>query len=538
MNNNGQGFRFKSDRAITDLTADRLDRSRFVESLSRTIISPDGRSATGVTVGLVGRWGEGKSSILRLLHNQLLETHPQMVVVEFSPWLVSQRHDLLRAFFHEFGRSIERKFAEYIHVNRRSQVRYDDLRALLVPSFVKTARDVNRLVAAFAHRLGLVAGDVEWVDVLGFVALALNAPDLAEHIRQSPDSFVFDGSIAVHASRQTFDEFFKSVATRSEQESATKELFGFLFPAISRARRLTDCFMDEIAFRRPLLTLLRMKTLSTEVSKDDVIELTRMSGQQLDQAMAAVAQAGKAVSFAERFVDLARHGQLASTADVWTALMKAINDIPQTEWAVVLMRMLALRDVPDVIATLVSRDIGFEKDLREVIQSLARSDSYDAAAILIRKVMMNIERSSSAFRDALLNAGMDEPWLHSVGQGLVSRAKGWARTNSKLLSTGIAYLAERIAAWDDQDRRRYSGILQASDRAFDRFIVDCFGANYATDGTTIDKLFMPLDQFRRRLRERQAEIGTSGPIELRQAYEKAVEWLGMEPDDMAEESRP
>ncbi len=63
------------DRPIGSSAADQLDRGPLVESLQRALIIEEnndkneciGRRATGYVVGLTGRWGLGKSSVLNLL---------------------------------------------------------------------------------------------------------------------------------------------------------------------------------------------------------------------------------------------------------------------------------------------------------------------------------------------------------------------------------------------------------------------------------------------------------------------------------------
>jgi predicted KAP-like P-loop ATPase len=115
-------FDFQPDQAISKLESDRLDRAHFVESISSTLIRPGGVAATGVVLGLVGRWGEGKTSILQLLRGDLRERFPKAVLLEFSPWLVSKRHDLLHAFFDELDRSLGAHLEEPIHGSRQSQL--------------------------------------------------------------------------------------------------------------------------------------------------------------------------------------------------------------------------------------------------------------------------------------------------------------------------------------------------------------------------------------------------------------------------------
>lgn len=69
---------------------DRLDRSRFVATLARSINSLAGQRSSSV-IGLVGPWGSGKTSIIGLVKSQLNQTatsediHP-WVAVDFNPW--------------------------------------------------------------------------------------------------------------------------------------------------------------------------------------------------------------------------------------------------------------------------------------------------------------------------------------------------------------------------------------------------------------------------------------------------------------------
>lgn len=94
------------DRPVTRDRDDKLDRGPFVASLVRTLVrdatGPDGRlagrSASGFVVGLTGKWGLGKSSILRLLQLEL-GSMDRVIVSYFNPWLFNGRDELMRGFF-------------------------------------------------------------------------------------------------------------------------------------------------------------------------------------------------------------------------------------------------------------------------------------------------------------------------------------------------------------------------------------------------------------------------------------------------------
>jgi hypothetical protein len=89
-----------SERPIQNKQEDALNRSGFVERLVDALISPTTKRSTGLTIGITGPWGSGKSSILNLVQAEIRERHgDRALVVAFDPWLVSGRDDLIGSFF-------------------------------------------------------------------------------------------------------------------------------------------------------------------------------------------------------------------------------------------------------------------------------------------------------------------------------------------------------------------------------------------------------------------------------------------------------
>jgi hypothetical protein len=95
------------DRPIEVAAEDRLGFKPLAERLAGALIQQASRE--GLVVGLEGRWGSGKSSLLNLtvkvLQAMPAETRP--VVVEFKPWLVGDRDALLAAFFGQLALEVE-----------------------------------------------------------------------------------------------------------------------------------------------------------------------------------------------------------------------------------------------------------------------------------------------------------------------------------------------------------------------------------------------------------------------------------------------
>jgi len=109
------------DRPIEQGSDDRPDRIPFVENLARALVLEEkdirgrvvARHASGIVVGLTGKWGLGKSSVLNLLAEQLRRTE-HVVVATLNPWLFKGRDELLAAFFNELRDALGRSAQEQV----------------------------------------------------------------------------------------------------------------------------------------------------------------------------------------------------------------------------------------------------------------------------------------------------------------------------------------------------------------------------------------------------------------------------------------
>jgi len=109
------------DRPIESEVADQLDRGPFVASLVRALVVEDrndkgrqiGLRATGYVVGLTGRWGLGKSSVINLLAKQL-HSMDNVTVAIFNPWLFNGRDELFVGFFNTLREAMGNSSAENV----------------------------------------------------------------------------------------------------------------------------------------------------------------------------------------------------------------------------------------------------------------------------------------------------------------------------------------------------------------------------------------------------------------------------------------
>jgi predicted KAP-like P-loop ATPase len=96
---------------------DEFNRWRFSERLADTIANFDASGGAPV-IGIYGKWGSGKTSVLNFLKASLADKHGDKVVLHpFNPWLFKDPETLLQSFFAELGRAMQKSsktFAEKV----------------------------------------------------------------------------------------------------------------------------------------------------------------------------------------------------------------------------------------------------------------------------------------------------------------------------------------------------------------------------------------------------------------------------------------
>lgn len=83
---------------------DDFERVKYAQRIAETLVKR--RSKKSIVVGLYGRWGEGKSSVLHFIKRSLSESSDQIAVLNFNPWRFSDETQLLLNFFGELAKVI------------------------------------------------------------------------------------------------------------------------------------------------------------------------------------------------------------------------------------------------------------------------------------------------------------------------------------------------------------------------------------------------------------------------------------------------
>lgn len=101
---------FATDQPIASSKQDRFSRKQFAYRVAHTIANRSDPSS--IVVGIYGAWGEGKTSVLRMI-DEALATENEVKTFWFNPWRYREEEPLLEQFFrsmaHALGSSINSK---------------------------------------------------------------------------------------------------------------------------------------------------------------------------------------------------------------------------------------------------------------------------------------------------------------------------------------------------------------------------------------------------------------------------------------------
>lgn len=94
---------YNSDKPIEDFKDDILGRGTFAKQLAKAIISLS--TTDNFTIGLFGKWGSGKTSIINMAEKEIERLSKDMpedkspIVVRFEPWNFTDSNNLILQFF-------------------------------------------------------------------------------------------------------------------------------------------------------------------------------------------------------------------------------------------------------------------------------------------------------------------------------------------------------------------------------------------------------------------------------------------------------
>lgn len=145
-----------TDRPLADPAHDDFQRAKFAQRIAETLLLRS--SADSIVLGLYGKWGEGKSTVLNFIRRTLAESAGKVVVLNFNPWRFSDETQLLLNFFGELAKAIDRQLATKGERAAKALASYV---APLLPSVSLNLATAGSATADFSKGLESVQGKAQ-----------------------------------------------------------------------------------------------------------------------------------------------------------------------------------------------------------------------------------------------------------------------------------------------------------------------------------------------------------------------------------------
>lgn len=94
------------DKPISSRSEDFLERRNFADTISKVILNYSDINKSSLTIGLNGKWGSGKTSIVNII-TEKLELEEDIIIFKFEPWIFSDTQQLISSFFKELAKKIK-----------------------------------------------------------------------------------------------------------------------------------------------------------------------------------------------------------------------------------------------------------------------------------------------------------------------------------------------------------------------------------------------------------------------------------------------
>jgi len=138
---------YNSDKPILDQQQDRFNRYKFSSRIAETIANRNNED--GLVIGLYGVWGEGKSSVLNMIENDLLKTD-DILIIKFNPWRFKDEDTLVLNFLKNLSENLD------FQLNTRKEK---------IGEFLKKYGSVTSVVNLDLSKIGETLSDTQLEDL-------------------------------------------------------------------------------------------------------------------------------------------------------------------------------------------------------------------------------------------------------------------------------------------------------------------------------------------------------------------------------------
>ena len=161
----------EEDQPITDIEEDILGRKTMVNHISNFILNQ--RSKKSIAIGIVGGWGDGKSSVMELVE-KLIKKESGYIIVHFNSWLSISVNSIIADFFEtievaisETSIDVSKELRKYskkvlsVNSNSVTDILQNSLNLVQDKSMIEEFQYINKLLKKLNKKIIVFCDDLD-----------------------------------------------------------------------------------------------------------------------------------------------------------------------------------------------------------------------------------------------------------------------------------------------------------------------------------------------------------------------------------------
>lgn len=409
---------------------------------------------------------------------------------------------------------------------------------LIIPNPISTPRDIKRLVGNFRVVFGMVQGEVDWLDTLGFQVLQLKAPATARAIREAPGLVVEDAMDMHHSVRAKLFEFktpmdrLNLLCAPEEKNPTTERILGFLFNKLADPKRSwarAERPYDSITRRRSMLTLLRLGIIPGGVSRETALELVSSSAPEIALKLENAANDGSYSALIDRIEDVFPEPDLSSYERLWLGASKFASPTEPAWLKQYSPRQGNLHALCMLLFRLCAKVDEYRAFAAQSFEQLQQSGDRNVVADTLRMHMFCYGLYNCGPRDSLAKgAFLDPHTVQKLVEAAAHRDKHAFLTSNWIMSLSTfapLFTMIDVGIWDDTCRSRMAELM-AGEPGLDGITLMLFGGNSIVSKGTLNVL-VGLENYEKLVQKRRLSPTFATADEtLKNSLEKVLaDWL-------------
>ena len=169
---------YTADRPINSEKEDAFQRYGFAKRIAETITKR--QSKESIVFGLFGAWGEGKTSIINFIQNEISNQDANYIQITFNPWRFTDEAALLTSFFNTLASELKKNIPEEVQTKSNKKYWIQKIWKSITTSNDEPLKTSTENIGELIQKYGKIAAIFGAAEVAETIGKAISNVDLDE----------------------------------------------------------------------------------------------------------------------------------------------------------------------------------------------------------------------------------------------------------------------------------------------------------------------------------------------------------------------